>query len=282
MEIKECVFSHSFTKPLVNITPAPTHLWSRGSLPEKQNSQKVVSIVGARRCTSYGEEIAYRLAYNLAKIGVIVVSGLAYGIDSCAHRGCLDAGGATVAVLGTPINQIYPRGNYSLAERILERGAIISEYPVGHETHAWNFLERNRLISGLADIVVIVEASDRSGTLRTASYAIEQGKDLYVVPGNITQPMSKGCNMLLWEAHPYISFEDFTSRALGIKASETHHQSVSVDEELIINKLKAGLISGEEIAKDAKIDISKFNQTITLLELKNIVRPLGCNCWALV
>ncbi len=88
--------------------------------------------------------------------------------------------------------------------------------------------------------------------------------------------------MLLWEAHPYISFEDFTSRALGIKASETHHQSVSVDEELIINKLKAGLISGEEIAKDAKIDISKFNQTITLLELKNIVRPLGCNCWALV
>lgn len=92
--------------------------------------------MGARRCTSYGEEIAYRLAYNLAKIGVIVVSGLAYGIDSCAHRGCLDAGGATVAVLGTPINQIYPRGNYSLAERILERGAIISEYPVGHETHA--------------------------------------------------------------------------------------------------------------------------------------------------
>ena len=242
-----------------------------------------MSIVGARRCTSYGEEIAYNLAFNLAKMGIIVVSGLAYGIDACAHRGCLDAGGITVAVLGTPIDQIYPRGNYSLAERIIEHGAIISEYPVGHETHAWNFLERNRLVSGLADIVVIVEASDHSGTLRTASFAVEQGKEVYAVPGNITQPMSRGCNQLLQRAaNPYVGFDDFVIQALGAKRKGKHFQKLAPDEELIIGRIKAGTSNGEDIVKETKISVSKFNQVITLLELKNIVKPLGCNRWTLV
>ena len=136
MKYEECDFDHDFIKPLIHIPDRPKQLWYRGTIPQRSSAPKVVSIVGARRCTPYGENIAYQLAYNLAKLGVIVVSGLAYGIDTCAHRGCLDAGGVTVAVLGTPVNQIHPRSNYSLAQRILEKGAIISEYPIGAKTSA--------------------------------------------------------------------------------------------------------------------------------------------------
>ncbi|MBP5656591.1 DNA-processing protein DprA [Candidatus Saccharibacteria bacterium] len=136
MKYEECDLNEKFLQPLKNIPDAPEHLWRQGKIPRKTKQQKVVAIVGARRCTKYGEEIAYRLAFDLAKLGVFIVSGLAYGIDTCAHRGCLDGGGTTVAVLGTPINKIHPRSNYGLAQRILEKGAIISEYPVDYETHA--------------------------------------------------------------------------------------------------------------------------------------------------
>ena len=158
---------------------------------------KVVSIVGSRRCTRYGEAIAYKTAYELAEKGIMIVSGMAYGIDAFAHRGCLDAGGTTIAVLGTPIDYIYPASNRSLAERILQKGGILSEYAPGTQTRNWHFLERNRIVSGLADALLIVEASDHSGTLTTASLALDQGKDVFVVPGDITRPMSVGCKRLI-------------------------------------------------------------------------------------
>lgn len=188
-----------------------------------------------------------------------------------------DAGGITAAVLGTPIDQVYPRGNYSLAQRILEHGAIISEYPAGAETRAYHFLERNRLVSGLADIVVIVEASDHSGTLRTASFAAEQGKDLYVVPGDITRPMSAGCNSLLRSAEPYVGFDDFTVHALKMCPKARRYHRLAPGERAIVDQIKSGIISGEEIAQNLSIDISAFNQAATLLEMKSIIRPLGCN-----
>ena len=153
--------------------------------------------MGSRRCTRYGEAIAYKTAYELAEKGIVVVSGMAYGVDSFAHRGCLDAGGTTIAVLGTPIDNIYPVSNRDLAKRILAKGAIMSEYPPGFETRNWHFLERNRIVSGLADALLIVEASDHSGTLTTAALALDQGKDVFVVPGDITRPMSVGCNRLI-------------------------------------------------------------------------------------
>ena len=193
-----------------------------------------------------------------------------------------DAGGITTAVLGTPIDKIYPRSNYGLAQRILERGAIISEYPVGTETRARHFLERNRLVSGLADVVVIVEASDHSGTLRTASYAANQGKSLYVVPGDITRTMSAGCNSLLRNAQPYVGFDDFISHALKMRPKARRRQQLAPDERVVIEQIKSGVISGEEIAKNLNLDNTEFCQVITLLEMKNIVRALGCNQWALV
>ncbi len=192
-----------------------------------------------------------------------------------------DAGGITVAILGTPIDEIYPRSNYGLAQRILERGAIVSEYPAGTETKAYHFLERNRLVSGLADVVVIVEASGHSGTLRTASFAVEQGRDLYVVPGDITRPMSVGCNSLLRNAEPYVGFDDFMIHALKMRPGARKRRHLAPDERAIVDKIKNGVTLGEDIAHDLGIDIATFNQTITLLEMKSVVRSLGCNQWAL-
>ena len=143
--------------------------------------------MGTRKSTKYGSEIAYRLAYEVAKRGAIVVSGLAYGIDSVAHRGALDAGGITVAVLGTPIDKIYPRAHLGLAEKIIETGGVVmSELAPGAKFYPKvSFLERNRLISGLADVVVIPEAAERSGSLNTAAHALEQGREVFAAPGDI-------------------------------------------------------------------------------------------------
>ena len=183
-----------FTEVLSSIAVVPKMLYFYGKLPEKR--VKSVAIVGTRKPTEYGARIAKKLAYDVAKRGAVVVSGLAYGIDSIAHRGALEAGGTTIAVLGTPIDYIYPRAHVGLAEEIVQTGgAVMSELAPGAEYHTKTcFLERNRIIAGLADVVVVVEAAERSGSLNTAAHALEQGKDIFAVPGDITRPLSKGCN----------------------------------------------------------------------------------------
>ena len=215
---------YNFTEVLDAIALKPKTLYFRGKMPEnmvktaknkteqtRTERPKTVAIVGSRHNTRYGEEIAYKLAYELAKKGVIIVSGLAYGIDSIAHRGCLAAGGITVAVLGNRINHIHPSVHTKLAREIIEKnGCIISEYaPLTKEyadsplapgefcseetgerslEYKTSFLYRNRLIAGLADVVVVAEAAEQSGSLNTAAHALEQGKDVFAVPGNITSP----------------------------------------------------------------------------------------------
>ena len=196
----------NFTEVLNTIALKPKTLYFYGKLPENVVS---VAIVGARKCTAYGAEIAYRAAYELAQRGVVIISGLAVGIDGEAHKGALAARGTTVAVLGTAIDQIYPMRHQRLAEQILAKGAIISEYAPGTPMYPARFLERNRLIAGLAQAVLVVEANERSGSLNTATHALEQGKDLFAVPGDINRPMSRGCNRLLQQgAYPYTGVED--------------------------------------------------------------------------
>ena len=193
-----------------------------------------------------------------------------------------DAGGVTVAVLGTPIDKIYPRSNLSLAQRILEKGAIISEYPVGTETKRSHFLERNRLVSGLADATVIVEASEKSGTIHTAACALEQGRKLFVVPGDIARPMSVGCNkMLSGPAEAYIDFDSFIRKGLNMLPKVRRRSRLVGTEKDIVQQIKQGVLSGDEIAQNLKIDISKFNHLITVLEMKGVVNALGCNNWGL-
>ena len=316
---------HDFTEVLEAIALKPKTLYFRGKLPENmvkkpQNKTeqtrterpKTVAIVGSRHNTRYGEEVAYKLAYELAKKGVIIVSGLAYGIDSIGHRGCLAVGGTTVAVLGNPIDKIHPHAHTPLAREIIEKnGAIISEYPPhtaeykdtplspgefydekGKRSleYKTSFLYRNRLISGLSDIVVVVEAAEKSGSLNTATHALEQGKTVFAVPGNITNPYSQGCNKLIKQgALPYTEPKDILELLFPedyIKQRKKLKQQNLIGdtdvETLILTALASGLRSGEEIMQATNLPPEIFNQTVTLLEIKGRLRPLGLNHWGLV
>lgn len=252
--------------------------------------QKSVAIVGSRRNTKYGEEVAYKMAYELARRGVVIVSGLAYGIDSIGHRAALDAGGLTVAVLGTRITEVYPRAHIGLAKEIIAKGgAVMSEYgPEAEVFPKTSFLERNRLITGLADVVVVVEAAERSGTLNTAMHALEQGKDLLAVPGNITSKLSVGCNRLIQQgALPYTCLDDILDLLFPAvqksckKAGQMLIFGDTPEETAVIKLLAEGVRDGEEIVGRLKMAVNTFNQTMTMLEIKGVVRSLGANEWVL-
>ncbi len=287
MKYKETDLNTDFIKVLHNIPQPPKRLWHYGELPASREGRHVVSIIGSRRCTSYGENIAYKVARELALRGVIIVSGMAYGIDAAAHRGCLDAGGTTIAVLGTPINKLYPPSNEQLAHRIVESGgAIISEYPVGTETQRYHFLERNRLVAGLADVILITEASMNSGTLTTANQALDQGKTVFAVPGDLAHPMSAGCNALISRAsaHLFTSTDDIYL-ALGIHSAMKHNidtEGLTKDEVSVVRLIKSGVCNGERIMEKLSLSASDFNQIITMLEIKGLVLARGCNEWILL
>lgn len=283
-----------FTEVLETIALKPKMLYFYGKMPEnvvldgKMQRPKTVAIVGSRHNTRYGEEVAYKLAFDLARHGVVVVSGLAYGIDSIAHRAALDAGGKTVAVLGTPIDQIYPRAHEGLAHEIIEKGgAVMSEYAPNTKTYPkTSFLERNRLIAGLSDVVIVVEAAARSGTLNTAMHALDQNKELLVVPGNITSPLSEGCNRLLFQgANPCLGADYVLDLLFPKRKKESLRQPVlfgDTNEEVgILQALTDGERDGERIMGRLGLAPSIFNQTITLMEIKGLVRSLGANRWAL-
>ncbi len=174
----------------------PKRLWLCGMLPSERRT--AIAIVGTRKPTPYGREVTYQLSYELAKRGVVVISGLALGVDGIAHQAALDAGGTTIAVLPTSIESIHPATHRELARRITENGgALISEYGAGDPVFKTNFVARNRIVTALSDGILITEAAAKSGSLTTANFALEQGRPVMVVPGNITSPMSMGCNNLL-------------------------------------------------------------------------------------
>ena len=239
---------NDFTKVLVHIAKAPKKLHYIGKLPESRIP--TVAIVGTRRPSSYGKEVTYRLSYDLASRNVAVVSGLALGVDAVAHKAALEAGGATVAVLGNPLPNISPTSNRALGESIIQHGgAILSEYEEGSGVFPSNFLERNRIVAGLADAIIITEATTRSGTLNTAARALEQGKELFVVPGPITSPLSAGCNALLKQgARIVTSYED----VLEIIAPELLSSQTTMPlgqnelETAILQAISSGVRDGED------------------------------------
>jgi len=180
---------------LLQIYDPPPVLYVKGVLA--QEDAKAVAVVGSRRATPYGKAVADQLAGDLAQAGITVVSGLARGVDTCGHRGALRCGGRTLAVLGCGVDVVYPRENQELFEEIAAKGAIISEFPLGTPPEASNFPVRNRIISGLALGVLVVEAAEDGGALITADFALEQGRDVFAVPGAITNRYSRGTNRLI-------------------------------------------------------------------------------------
>ena len=199
---------HKYLQVLESIPKPPEILHYIGTLPSERRPS--VAIVGTRKPSTYGKEVTYKIAYELAKRGVVIVSGLALGVDAIAHRAALDAGGTTIAVLANGLPAIQPATNRQIGEDIVAKGgAIITEYPPDTDARVHHFLARNRIVSGLSDATIITEAAAKSGTLNTAGHTLEQGRELCVVPGNITSPLSAGCNHLLKQgAHPITSAQD--------------------------------------------------------------------------
>jgi DNA processing protein len=192
------VLERSRFPPLLRaIYDPPARLYLRGNADSDVLTRRTVAIVGARACSPYGAQVARRLGSELAAAGTVVVSGLARGVDGEAHRGALEADGLTVAVLGCGIDRDYPAAHAELARRICERGLIVSEYEPGVEPAPWRFPARNRIIAGLSAATVVVEARERSGALITADLALEEGRDVFAVPGEITSALSSGTNALL-------------------------------------------------------------------------------------
>lgn len=193
------LFGSKYPYKLKNIYDAPVILYAKGNL-NLMESEKTIAIVGSRNCSEYGRRITEKMSYMLAKKDYTIVSGMAKGIDSYAHKGALDAKGKTIAVLGSGINYIYPKENEILYNKILEeQGLIISEYPLNMIPTPKCFPARNRIISGISDKVLVTEASKKSGSIITVNFAIEQGKDVYAIPGNITSSNSEGANELIKE-----------------------------------------------------------------------------------
>lgn len=282
-----------FTEVLKRLVLIPKILYCYGKLPEKR--LKTVAIVGSRRNTEYGYEVAYRAAYEAAKAGAVVVSGLAYGIDSVAHRAALDAGGVTIGVLGTPIDQIYPAAHKKLAQEIVEKGgAVISEYgpqdlaSSGKEVRA-RFLARNRIIAGLSDAVLVAEAADHSGTLNTAMHTLDCGIDLLAAPGDITRLSSVGCNRLIKQgAIPYTEPDDLLDLLFPERIAKRHSKKLlqkllkkteTEVEKAIFSLVFDGVQDGEEITKVLQLSAIEFSQAITMLEIKGLVIGLGMNKW---
>jgi DNA processing protein len=234
--------------------------------------------------SAYGQRVTTELAGRLAKEGVVVISGLALGTDVTAHKAALAANGTTVAVLATGLDYITPQSNYYVARQLVQAGTIISERPPGQPVHLGLFVTRNRIISGLADIVLIPEASLKSGSLHTARFALEQGKTVMAVPGNIDNPGSEGCNNLIKSgAIPVTSAEDIFF-ALNLKPSQTKARPAfagTPDEKKIMLLLKKGVADQESLAVAAGLDGAALASTLTGLELAGHIRPAGAGNWTL-
>lgn len=265
------------------IADPPKRLWYIGNLPK--NRLPTVAIVGTRKITAYGREVAHHLAFELAKRGVIIVSGLALGIDAVAHRAALEAGGVTLAVMAGGLDRVHPTSHRQLAIDIIKNdGALISEYAPGQPSYQSNFIARNRIVTGLSDGLIVVEASARSGTMHTAGFALEQGRAVMAVPGNITSPVSEGCNNLIKTgARPITCVQDILDE-LGLVEQTTQLKlplSDSPQEFTLLQLLAAGTRDGEELQKKSGLQPTLFAQTMTLLEINGKIRALGANQWAI-
>ncbi len=285
MKVKKITLqSNSYPATLREIAAPPKELYYLGAEPETWLDKPRVAVVGSRNVTPYGRSVTESLVRELAERGIRIVSGLALGVDAIAHQVATEVGGAHIAVLANGLDQIYPASNTSLARKLLEQGgALISEYPEGTPSYKQNFVARNRIVAGLADALLITEASEKSGTLHTARFALEQGQDVLVVPGNITSPNSVGCNNLIKAGATPVTSVDDILHALGADnlIETTHvHRGENEHEQAILDLLYAGTSDGHILLKVSGLSPDLFSQTLTMLELGGKVHPLGNNHWA--
>ena len=237
------------------------------------NTGVKVGIVGARKFTPYGREVTADIASTLARAGVTIVSGLALGVDSIAHKACVDAGGKTIAVLPSGIDKIYPVNHYQLGQQILEKdGLLISEYASDHLPMKHDFIERNRIIAALSDVLVVTEAAVASGSLHTAGFALELGITVMAVPGNITSPYSAGCNQLIQNgAYPILSPQNILDH-LGITTkNKLAYLPENEVEALILQNIGANPTNTQQLIESTDLSTSELQTHLTLLEIKGVL-----------
>jgi DNA processing protein len=265
----------AYPECLRQINQSPFVIFVKGEL--EPDDSWAVAIVGTRRYSAYGQQITENLAHTLARNGITIISGLARGIDGIAHQAALDAGGRTIAVLGSGLDILYPPEHRSLAERISMCGAIISDYPLGTPPEGSNFPPRNRIISGLSKAVIVAEAGERSGALITATYAAEQGKDVFAVPGKITSPSNKGSNLLIKQgAHPLLDPQDVLDllNLTLIEEQKNIRRSLPGDpkEAILYQAVGDEPLHVDEISINVNMPIEEVTSTLALMELKGMVR----------
>ena len=273
------LWEEAFPKRLKEISDPPLVLYRIGKLPEPE--KKMTAIVGARACSSYGKEMAEYFARGLAKEGIGIVSGMARGADGIAQRAALSAGGYSVAVLGCGVDICYPEENRPLYEKLKESGCILSEYPPGTLPHSRLFPPRNRIISALADAVIIIEAREKSGSLITADFALEQGKEVFALPGRANDPLSGGCNRLIQGGANMLLSPSDVLEFLGMKYERklTIHKfsqnRLAKNENLVYASVDSRPRHLEEVAALSGLSVTECMEALLKLELAGLVFGTG-------
>jgi DNA processing protein len=285
-------FEDDFPANLRFIPGCPAGIYVKGRLPDPE--KKTVAIVGARECTQYGKNMAEYFASHLAAAGVQIVSGLARGVDGIAQRAALDAGGVSYGVLGFGVDVVYPKENKEVFDMIEERGGLISEHPSGTQPLKAYFASRNRIISGLCDLLLVIEARLQSGTAITVSNALEQGRDVYALPGRLTDALSAGCNKLIAEGAGVARSPDDILRALGLAQEEptvTRKKRrdgtfsivkpvafrLSAKEKLIFDCLDLYPRSVDEIKRQSHLPIPEILESLVSLTMKGAAKECARN-----
>ncbi|MBS4539834.1 DNA-processing protein DprA [Clostridium sp. D2Q-11] len=274
------ILDEEYPENLRNIYNPPKVLYLKGNYNLMYKPS--IAIVGSRKATYYGKWVTERLSKELSSLGICIISGMALGIDAVAHKGALDHNGETIAVLGSGVDRPYPKRNIGIYNDISKKGLVVSEFPLGMEAIAGNFPLRNRIISGLSLGILVIEAKEKSGSLITAYHGLEQGKDIFAVPGNINSIYSKGTNLLIKDGAKIVTkVEDILEEIPKLRKliKENEENSIKYDdfsdkEVSVIKAIHNGPIHSDMIAYNTGIYIVELNSILTILEMKNVIKAL--------
>lgn len=276
-------YSESFPESLIDLPDAPLLLYAKGDL-SLLKEKNCLAMVGTRTPTNYGKYITDKFAEELAKAGCVIVSGLAYGVDSLSHRKALEVGGKTISVLGGGFNHVYPEANTNLANEIAEKGLLLSEYCPSARPTKYSFPKRNRIIAGLSKGILITEAGKKSGTIHTKDFALEYGKDVFAVPGNVNSEKSSLPNELIksGQAECVLCANDILEY-YGIEKAHTEKitLNLNMEEQIILNLLKDGEKDFDYLAKNSQIPVNFLNSYLTTMEIRGLIRRLPAKTYML-
>ena len=277
------ILDDNYPENLRHIDDRPAVLYYKGNL-DKEKDANSIAFVGARKCTDYGKWACKNLASGVSVAGLTTVSGLAYGIDAMCHKSTLDVGGRTIGIIGCGIDVIYPKANRYLYEIMEKEGLILSEFPLGTRPLAYNFPRRNRIISGISLATVVIEAKEKSGTMITTRCALDQGKEVFAVPGNINSIYSKGTNKLIQDGSKLIlSADDILEELDYLLENKPVKKEIDLS---LLDKDEASVVryiennpntSADDLANNLDFEIDVINFLLTSLELKNVIENIGNN-----